>query len=198
MSPFQAIVYFGILVWFLPPFRQVRSPYFYFFYVLALMDPVAILLKHILPLSVNVEFVLGPCFIIISLITMSSNKKVFFINSILVSTTAILLKIFLPDYTNFISVILMLVIFLLILKRTTQYIAYHTTFNLFHIALLIYMGSNVIKFIIFSADIFGGLPFFFLTNLFQIFFGIFFVIFREDSKILHIKINTTESMNGQP
>lgn len=188
MNPITMINYMSLMLWMFPPFRQVKSPYFYFFYVLALIDPVNFIFNELFHAFINLQFILGPCVLIISLAAISSNRSRFLEYSFILSAVAIILKFVVPDFTNYILVLLISVIFLILLKRVVKYIAATGIFNIFQLALIIYMASNVLKFVMFSSDVIRNLPFFYATSLVQLLFGVFFVIFREDSKTMQIKI----------
>lgn len=187
--PFVYIInYVGIFVWFAPPFRQYKSPFFYFFYILAISDPLALLVKYVLNGPTNMQWLITSCLLILSLVPFISNKRFFWISGFAICLLSTVFRFSFPDLQHFMVITLWTFILIVLLKYSLKSIADKRVYNIFHIIVLIYVLSNIVKIIVLATDLIHGVSFFFATIIFHVFIAAFFTFFREDSKAIQIPI----------
>ena len=185
----KIIVYISTFFWLFPPFRQYKGRFFYYFLILALSDPLAI---------INYSFIGIPHYFIHSiagLLLLYSFDSIVYVKKYLIANIIFILAFFLFLFllNNLLYVILTL--HLLILYRFIRQALINTysknELNIFLCALVFYEISVAVKTIEFISGTDLGIIFFYLTLSFQILVAIFFTIFREDSSILKINFRTT-------
>lgn len=186
------IININILVWTLPPFRQYKSKYFYYFYILAISDPLTLFMGH------NFHWLPAKTFIIISILSLLSviiekgtvkNYLLIFFSLLIITFLSIKLPI---NYLWFIMSLIHLAIFIVFAKRTMVFFQENHSILFFHLALLLYEASLIAKFLFIMIDIKTGLLFFYLTTAFEILLAIYFMFDREDKQQLVVKVKSLE------
>jgi hypothetical protein len=176
------IIYFSaLIIWLLPAIRHFRRTYFLFFLLLAIADPLNLLLIYLgnnqpyfLPITCYLmvlsvlekpflkrfKIPFAIIFLLITIISISDiNRNLYYI-AILVNTLLVLL-IFLKN-------------FILIYVESKK-------IDLFLIVLIFYISTNLFKFLNVMIGFSDATAFFIITSIAQIAFGLFFSIFREDT-----------------
>lgn len=197
MSTIQTILDISIFFWLLPPIRQFKGRFFYYFLVMALSDPINIFCFQVLKTPQYLIHSVAGLFLIFSLIFLSDGvRKRLFIISALVFGFFIGM-ILLPDFV-YLLLSMHIVIFLILIKIAVMPVYQKNIVNIFYFALLFYELSLVlnISLILGSGDI--RIILYFSTLSFQILMAIFFTIFTEKSEILIRHLKETESSNIQP
>ena len=192
----KIIVYISTFFWLLPPFRQFKGRYFYYFLILALADPINILSISIIGVpNYSVHSIMG-LLLFYSIGTGENEKKYMLANMIFM--LAFFLFLFLLDNLLY----LILTLHLLILYRFLRLSLLNTfskyELNIFLLMLVFYEISVVVKTIVFISGTNLGVIFFYLTLSFQILVAIFYTIFREDSSPLMLKFRTAPWINFRP
>ena len=184
----KLLLFTGIIVWLLPPFKQYRGKYFLFFLILACLDPISLsfsfITKTVLPSQISILF--KYC-LLLSLIEKNLLRKnwiwVILITLVLFSPT---IFSFSNNQIVLVNILLLTGITLIILKNLiTKYVSIGKL-SLFHLVFLFYLFTLNAKF---SNLLFGfadATAFFILTGIAQIIFGLFFSIYREDKSGLTI------------
>jgi len=181
----KIIAYISIFFWLFPPFRQYKGRYFYYFLILALSDPLALIvvsLIGILPLFIHA---------IAGLLLLYSFDSIEYLKKYLLANMVFILAFFLFLFLLDNLLYLILALHLLILYRFIRLSLLNTfsknELNIFLLVLVFYEISIVVKTIVFVSGTNLGIIFFYLTLSFQILFAIFFTIFREGSSFLKLK-----------
>lgn len=179
------IIYLSIFFWFLPPIRQYGTKFFYYFLVLALTDPISLLLNSF-GINANFIMVLGSVIICLLLRTkLLSYKNNWLLNSTI--STLSFATYFLPvSIVELIFIVIHLIILLIFLKYTMAYIHQEGRINFFHFVLIFYEFSGITKIIAMIGDINSGTEFLIITAFSQFFVALFFTVFSEDSKKIQL------------
>ncbi len=191
MSSVQNIIDISVFFWLLPPFRQFKGRFFYYFLIMALSDPITIFCFEVLKLSVNTIHSIAGLFLILSILFIEEGIKKKFILTLLISGF-ILGMFYLPNHL-YLLVAIHIVIFLMLLKIAIVPIYQKNIINIFYFALLFYELSIVLN----LSLIMGGsnikMLLFYMTLSFQVLMAIFFTIFTEKSRILIRHIREADS-----
>lgn len=172
----------SLIIWMIPPIRQYKGNYFYFFITLAIMDPLSLIfLKTFKIMSYNF-YAFASLIVILSLLEKETIKRYLLLEIIgLISIGGIILtKLF---DARIILIIESLIISFIVLTKMVSYFTNYQRFNPFHIVLLFYVLSLATKYLFFVIFGKGGYMYFFITNAFEFIFAIYFSIVKgHDTK----------------
>ncbi len=186
------IYYISIIVWLFPPLRQYRTKYFPFFLILALSDPLIFIIYHFIKINPIRIYLITTFFLIISVTynNKSAKQKILF--------TLILVFLAITDYYADVSYIYIFKIFLsgilvfLFVKETILFFNKNLTINLFYLILTLYEITIVLKFLFNVNQTHRGEVYFYITSAFELFIGIFFIIYNaQNSPKLKLFDDTT-------
>lgn len=173
------ILYLSILAWIFPIFRQYRCNIFYFFLILGISDPLAVVyVKTIHSSPVYISVIMAP--LLFYSVNIDRQKKftitpleisVFILTAVLLFTISNLDLIMLIIHT----LVLIRIIFKIIIELHHKQII-----NIFHLVLAFYMTTSVASLIIFLNGDHQAIILFYINLAFQILIAIFFATFRED------------------
>ena len=181
------IVYLSILFWIFPAIRQYKTEMFWYFLVLALSDPIGLILiafrtnnPHT---TLIISFIL--LFVVIwSLLKKSSTKAVLFVVS-----TLFIVSFFVPRiFSTYLALLFHIIIIFYFIQRSLSFITRTNKVNIFHLFLLLEEISIVLKVLAVLNGAKMGITFFLVTNLFEILIAIFFTIFKENDNRLFIDL----------
>lgn len=186
------IVYLSIFIWLLPPLKQFGGRFFYFFLILALSDPVAMAVNHLtasLPLNIVpvTTYALVSLALLVSLPQSNKYLKLSYVIPILAVSFIAIICLSLEDSVILIGVIHILILYVLI-KYVINYTFINGRIQLFHLLLITYEISVLLKFInkIFHMHT-GLIEFYFITG-FQIILGIMFSLLKEENPRTALKM----------
>lgn len=181
----KTIFFISIIVWFFPAIRQYKTKYFWFFLILALSDPIVYILRTTLIYNPSFYFYVFISFLLI----ISLQDKDFIIRARLFWLSIFILTIigFFLDISNNSQLLLLLftnsiILFILLRNYIVEFV--NKKNNLFLLFLVIYQLTNISKFLNLLLGFADATAFFIITSIFQIAFGLFFSIFREDNSKL--------------
>ena len=175
----KVIALISIFIWIIIPLRQFNSKYFIYFLILAILDPLILIIQLFVVLEPFRIYSVAVLFQIMSLINFKKNAQFKFILFLV-----IIINIWLSFYLS-ISEILLLIIFenfivlSLFFRLTILNIFESIKINLFYVILILYVLSIIMKFFVDYIDIKFGLNYFYLTSAFEIIVGIFFIFFND-------------------
>lgn len=174
------IIYTSILVWTLPPFKQYKGCYFYFFLVLASGGLLSIVVSSIVHFGLLKLYDIISFLLLLSLYKQQQIKKNWYWFFIM-----LLILLFMNKYSDdklirFSIIALHIIIFYIILKNAA--IDYNTNnmFNIGYFILLLYEITVLLKFYLAIANIHTGAIFFYLMTAFESFIAIFFTIYKVE------------------
>lgn len=195
MNIIGIIQYTSSVVWSLPPFRQNKGNFFYYFLFVAISDPMVLLLRGFRLVPSNVYFVLTVFGSLVSIISIDKRIRWSLVLTILAATLALALSLRNWDIAYIILTLLVLILFysiryITIFAEKMRYISF------FHFLFLLYNTSLLIKLVNAMLDPRRGAIFFYFTTVFDILLGMLFCIFREESKRFAIRLREPASENS--
>ena len=184
----KIIVYISTFFWLFPPFRQYKGRYFYYFLILALSDPLAIIGVSLIGIPYHFIHSVAGLLLLYSFDSIEYVKKYMLANMIFV--LAFFLFLFLLDNLLYLILTLHLLILYRFLRLSLLNTFSKNELNIFLLVLVFYEISAIVNLIVFISKTNLGFVFYYLTLSFQILVAIFFTVFREDSSILKLKFST--------
>jgi len=185
----KIIVYISTFFWLFPPFRQYKGRFFYYFLILALSDPLAIINYSFIGIPHHFIHSLAGLLLLYSFDSIGYLKKYLAANIIFI--LAFFLFLFLLDNLLYLILALHLLILYRFLRLSVLNTFIKNELNIFLFLLVFYEISVIVNLIVFISKSNLGVVFYYLTLSFQILVAIFFTIFREDSSILKLKFRIT-------
>jgi len=188
---FLTIYYCSIFFWLLPPIRQYRRKYFYYFLILALSDPFNLLYVKLIGFPLFITYSTAGFLLLFSITypaTKNNIKKTIFIQLPLM-LILILGTIYFHSllYLVLISHFLILLIFI---RSLILPIYLRDQINFFYVALVFYELSIVVNIAMVLGESEIKVLMFYITISFQFLLAIFFTIFTEKSPSLNIQLRT--------
>ncbi len=182
------ILYLSIIVWSTIPFRHIRKKYFYFFYSIALIDPLTSYLRQLFHSSSNFFFIPLGFLSLVSLYEKQIIKK----NKIYIILLFIILCLINIKINLYVFLFLTgLVYFSILLKLVSDFVILiykEKLFNIFSAVLVLNAVTEVFSFLHIYTGSTNGYFYFYTLLIFQIVIGFFFWIFKEDNPKLLIKL----------
>ena len=183
-------------MWLLPPFRQYRGKYFYFFLVLGL-EGLSTQLFRYLNMDLYKVYDIVNIVVLLTLISATSIKKYWYLFFILLTVILLINYTSDPKLETIGIIIGHIIIFYIFLKNVA--IDYYKSDSLrtSFIILLLYEMTAILKFYFVYRNIHLGLTFFYLTTAFENFIAIFFTIYKVE-KSPSIKLALGSQKQGEP
>lgn len=185
------ILYLSIFFWIFPAVRQYRSNLFFYFLTLAAADPFMLVVygfMHLKPLPQNVFYLLFFFFSLFSIYYSYYRKRYIFILSLFLFCLYLIFIVLKLNYFLQLTVAIKAVILFVFAVKAVTYVALHSRVNFFHVVLILYEISVIMKYLAIITDAQTGAAYFHITSIFQMFIGIFFSIFREENSKLLIEL----------
>ena len=179
----KILLYISIIIWLIPPVRQFRTKYFFFFLILALIDPISFIYRFLIIKTIPFGFYIFANFLLlISLLDITTIKKNDFL---FIAIGLILIGIIIfANFTNNQSLIILLafqfLILSVILKKFIVNYVFDKKINFFLLVLIFYFLTIITKFFNVLTGFADATAFFLITSIAQVIFGLYFSIVRED------------------
>jgi len=192
---FKIIVFISIVFWLLPPLKQYKNRFFLFFVVLALTDPLGIVLGKIFLFIPYLLYNLSGIVAYFVLFDLKKfNKRNVLIFVILIALAGLSSNS--PSkYTFYFIIFINFLILVKFLKIALIFVVENSLVNIFHMVLILYQTTSILKMLSVVENFSSGIYYFAITNIFQILIAIFFTIFREDDKRLHLDLKKKLRIN---
>jgi len=163
--------------------RQYKTHYFLFFLLIAVTDPINLATRIFFKADLAgfiFPFMTG--LMVLSLIdklVIKRNK----LTVVLYLLIIISISYFFRKPIIYASIIVFneLIIIFIVLKDFIVNFVDHKTINLFLLMLFFYLSTALLKMFNFLTGFADAAAFFYITSFFQILFGLFFTVFREDN-----------------
>ena len=180
--------YITLFVWIAPAIKNYKTDLFVFFILLAVHDPISYLFKLLIFPRVDISYTIFITFLMIfSLLTIRRKQLqiILIITSVLIS---LITYEFLTINTKMLFVVFQLAfIFLIMLRKFAEDSITNKAYNIFYIIVIFYLLTLILKFLTVFIGSDYAIEYFIITTVFQILFGLFFSIFREDDPRLLVK-----------
>jgi hypothetical protein len=195
---YKIIVYISIIVWLFPPIRQYKSYFFKYFLFLASLDLISFGLYKYTHLQSIQVYALVSGILPITLLTTKIFEKKNMLLLMALSISSLAGLVFYWEYAAIHIEITVLIIIIIITRRTFLNTSRTGKINLFHMIFILYQVSLFLKMFLTSAHVGIGITYWSATNVFEIFIAIFFIIYREDSPQLLISLRKELAEPGMP
>ncbi|MBM4171054.1 MAG: hypothetical protein FJ214_04200 [Ignavibacteria bacterium] len=179
----KILFFSSIAVWLLPPFKQFGTKVFFYFLLLALTDPIVLLTSTLFKINLPIEYNISVSYLLV--ISLLDKKVINEQKYILIFGFLFIFIVFFLPTTNTQKYIVLLAIQLLILAIFIKTFAVSYVFDkkilIFYLMLIFYQLTIISKFFNVLIGFADATAFFIITSIAQIFFGLFFSIYREDN-----------------
>ena len=191
---FKIILYLTIFIWLLPPFRQFKEKYFYFFLLLAISDLIVFSSNKFFYVDSSYIYILISYFAYLSImskIILKKNWYLFLILFLIIISFLFTVKIISIRYLIFIFINIL--IFTKILFTFITDIGLHKILKIFLIVFLLYELTVIFKFVNLIIGFTDSYSYYFITSVFEFFVGVFFSVFKEDNPRIVVKLKSLVS-----
>lgn len=189
MSVPLVIAAVSIIVWLFPPFSNRNTKYFVFFIIMALSDPIRLILLYTVKLN-PLKLSAGVAFLLLSSLMSKKELRNTFIG-LFVIVSAIFTAI---NVQRGMLLASSCIVHLLIIYVVVNSFMIHFTktrsLNLFLVILIVYEFITVLKFVAAILSYAEGEISFYLATFIQIFFGITFLFININTKDFHLFVET--------
>ncbi len=171
----------SIIVWALPPFKQYRTDYFYFFLILAFTSPFNIIIIYLLRISPLLIAVMSSFLLISSLMSYKKQRYFFVILSII----SFVISFGFSIHRNTLIILLILthiIVVLILINSFIKHLQETKAVNLFLILLVTYEFINIVKFIAGLLSFEQGAISYHLPSFIHLFLGITFIFVSLKTK----------------
>ena len=187
LKMFNLILYTSIFLWLLPPIRQYHGKYFYYFLILALTDPIVYLLKSFGIYS-NFIMLFSVLLLVISVSNIKYTKRFNIITTLILFLVSFGMSYFNSNFQIIMAIFAKATILFLILKVVLIEVFELKLLNIYYFGIILLEITYITRFIAVLTDINTGLAFYLITQIFQFLIAIFYILFREDSKLVRFKL----------
>lgn len=177
----------SIVIWLFPAFRQYKTSIFYYFLILALSDPIAYVSVKIFNISALDIHSLGGILLYYSIDMKWENIKKYWVLNLI-----FIIGFFMAFFTLSNLLFLLIACHLLILSKFIKYIIIRlhslNEIDCFYLVLTFYELTFLVSFIVVLSQTTIGYLEHYITLVFQLLIGIFFIVFRYNSRFLLISL----------
>jgi hypothetical protein len=172
----------SMIVFMLPPFRQYNGRFFYYFLILAIEDPIARILEysfHFHPIIVHLLF---GVLLVLAVLNYEKFLKYALYSAPFLLVGGIGISFIKVEILRILLALTHVIIFFIIAKQAVIFIRDKKGINFFHIMLILYESSIILKFITLVFNLSNGITLFYITLAFELFIGLFFSFYRDDNR----------------
>jgi len=185
----KIIAYISILVWLLPPFKQLKGGYFLYFLISGYSDPLAILLGEVFRLNPYYTHLLIAFLLSISILFYSKKLNSKWIASLIL---LLILSLWLGNKnTIFIPIIIFrfLIILQLLISFSNEFLL-KQRINIYLSVLIFYEITIILKYAAVGCNYSLGIYFYYLTSVFGMLICLFFIFYNLQNSPL-IKLHSS-------
>lgn len=185
----KIIAYISILVWLLPPFKQLKGGYFLYFLISGYSDPLVILLGEVFRLNPYYTHLLIAFLLSISILFYSKKINSKWIASLIL---LLMLSLWLGDKnTIFIPIIIFrFLIILQLLNSFANEFLLKQRINIYLSVLIFYEITIMLKYAAVGCNYSLGIYFYYLTSVFGMLICLFFIFYNLQNSPL-IKLHSS-------
>lgn len=181
------IIYMSIIAWLFPAIKQYRGNYGYYFLILSATDPLSLAAVKLHLFNPHVTFLLSSTALIFAVGAKDKRIKMRFLLPALF--IAFIAGLSLPRlYSELIITAEHVVILFYIIRSSIIFAGSRRYLSFFHLLLIIYESSLILKMLYFTLDPQKGIAYFYFTSAFGVLLGILFSVFTEEDKRFAIKL----------
>lgn len=193
MNAVLIIQYISMVIWSLPPLRQHKGNFFYYFLFVSLADPLLfVIYPRMRLIPSNLYYVFSLLAALTSIIAVDNKIRWKVVMPVYIAVTALGLSI--PNWDiSYIIVVLLVIVIYYSIRYIIIFAAKKRYVSLFHFLFLIYNSSLLLKTISAMVDPVMGATYYYSTTIFDIMLGVLFCIFREEDKLFSVKLADPEA-----
>jgi hypothetical protein len=188
----KIIAYISILVWLLPPFRQLKGGYFLYFLISGYSDPLAILLGEVFRLNPYYTHLLIAFLLSISILFYSKKLNSKWIASLIL---LLILSLWLGNKnTIFIPIIIFrfLIILQLLISFSNEFLL-KQRINIYLSVLIFYEITIILKYAAVGCNYSLGIYFYYLTSVFGMLICLFFIFYNlQNSPLIKLHFSVVD------
>jgi hypothetical protein len=188
----KIIAYISILVWLLPPFKQLKGGYFLYFLISGYSDPLAILLGEVFKLDPYYTHLLIAFLLSISILFYSKKLNSKWIASLIL---LLMLSLWLGDKnTIFIPIIIFrFLIILQLLNSFANEFLLKQRINIYLSVLIFYEITIMLKYAAVGCNYSLGIYFYYLTSVFGMLICLFFIFYNlQNSPLIKLRFSIVD------
>jgi hypothetical protein len=169
-----------LIVWAIPPLKQFKGGYFLFFLVIAVSPFASVLGFYLIKLIPFTVYVIASFIMLVILQYYNSGKIKFLIITLIFPVSFIIY--YNEWHYDLISIIILHTsIVIYVIYFLLQFLYKTNSLNLYYFVLVIYEASVVLKMITFLTNIQTGKLYFYITSIFELLIGIYFIFFNIEN-----------------
>jgi hypothetical protein len=186
----KILFYTSVIIWLIPPIRQFKGSYFYYFLFIALMDPISIFLHQVHAISfTNLVYLAGSLLALFSLLPKAFIKRHLpMLLLFLILVLFIFGQKFIPLFSEqgdsvafqLLLVLIHMSILMIFIQRFILRYTANKRFTLFLLILIFYELTSILKIFNVMLGLADAVAFFVITTIAQSLFGLYFSIVREN------------------
>jgi hypothetical protein len=171
----KMIFFVSQIFWLIPPFKQVRGHFFYYFFILAISEPVCNILYHFAKVPVLYPFTASSFLLMLTIFKFkgTKGKSIIILNTILF----ILAFFFIQKFAYHIDAIFHLMILANFITIFIKKLFTRQTVNFYLLILIIYEFSTTTMFVLKLAHTKINVAFGGILAIFEMFVCLFFVVY---------------------
>jgi len=174
--------------WLFPAVRQFKTDLFFYFLILAIMDPL-VNVARLSPIAIIYNTYVILSFLILLMFIYINMKKIYFFVAAFLSLVLVIFSFYLGiTYCYDLLIISHTCILFFLIRRALFFVAANRKVNIFQLVLILYETSIIMKLLAFLTNAEVGQLYFLITTIFEIFIAVFFIIFKEDNQKLLLSI----------
>jgi hypothetical protein len=174
----ESIAYLNSIVWLIIPIRQFKTGFFLFFLVLGLLDLLAFTTFYTTKLNIEFLYLFGTVILLYpALFEMKKEYKLGLLSFFLIM--AFIVVFYFPGSSIILQIVIHSIIFISFLRILVLYYSENRKLLVFHLVLVLYEFSLLLKFFVFLSEARVGPAYYYVTTAFQIIIGIIFLFINE-------------------
>jgi hypothetical protein len=189
------ILYLSMLVWIIPPFRQFKEGYFFYFLILAVSDPLIGVLNYAFKVHAHTIHITAGLLLIYSVQYYKQNRSFKFNHKNFFFALVTLFAVVNGNIV-FIKTVLLLIhlmLFYYFLQLLLNNAKEEEEIKIYHIVLLFYEASIILKVLNLIIGTATGIVYFYITTAFGMLVAIFFIIYNlKNSPAISLKKERTK------
>jgi hypothetical protein len=171
-----------LIVWAMPPLKQFKGGYFLFFLVIAVSPFASVLGFYLVKLIPFTIYVISS-FIMLVVLQYNHSGKIKFLIITLIFPVSFIIYSNEWNYDLISIIILHSSIIIYIIYFLLKSLYEKNSLNLYYFILIIYEASVMLKMITFLTNIQTGKPYFYITSIFELLIGIYFIFFNIENSL---------------
>jgi len=188
------ILYFSIIVWLLPPFRQLKGGYFLYFLILGYSDPLVLLLGWTFKLNVEYTHLITAFLLTISILYYNKNLNLKWIAALLLLIMLSFWKVGVENRYFYFIIFHIIILIQILIPSVKEFYQAHRI-NIYFSVLLVYELTTILKFVDVIYNYYSGVYLFYISAVFGMFIALFFIFFNlQNGPLIKLPIHLTEDI----